>query len=381
MSLPTALEHDLMKRGFTRRSFGRIATLLSAGATLPFYNETALAQISYSGEVPSDAVMINANENPLGPCREALEAMSNILPRGGRYGFGETFRLAETLAAQEGVPSNHVQAFAGSSDPLHRVVLAFSSPSRALVVGDPGYEAGERAANFAGARTIKVPLTKGSYAHDVKAMVKEGGPAAGVFYICNPNNPTGTLTPHADIEWLLANKPEGSIVLLDEAYIHFTTAPRAAGLVAKGKDLVVLRTFSKIYGMAGLRAGVAIARPDLLDRIRPYGTGFLPVTGMVGATASLQSKTLVDERRRIVKDTREEVMSWLTKRGHAPVPSESNCFMVDVRRPGHSFAQAMAREKVYVGRTWPVWPNHVRVTIGTPAEMARFKQAFEKVMA
>lgn len=381
MSLPTALERDFMKRGFTRRSFGRIAAILSAGSTLPFYNESALAQMSYAGEVPSDAVMINANENPLGPCREALEAMSSILPRGGRYGFGETFRLAETLAAQEGVPSSHVQAFAGSSDPLHRVVLAFSSPSRALVVGDPGYEAGERAANFAGARTIKVPLTKGSYAHDVKAMVKEGGSAAGVFYVCNPNNPTGTLTPHADLEWLLANKPNGSIVLLDEAYIHFTTAPRATGLVAKGKDLVVLRTFSKIYGMAGLRAGVAIARPDLLDRIRPYGTGFLPVTGMVGATASLQSKTLVDERRRIVKDTREEVLSWLTKRGYPPVPSESNCFMVDVKRPGYAFAQAMAREKVYVGRAWPVWPNHVRVTIGTPAEMARFKQAFEKVMA
>lgn len=380
MSLPRSLERDFLRRGFSRRSFGRIATILSAGSALPFYNEAALAQRSYVGDVPADAVMINANENPLGPCPDALEAMRNILPRGGRYGFGETFRLAETLASQEGVPPSYLQAFAGSSDPLHRVVLAFSSPTRALVVGDPGYEAGERAADFAGARTIKVPLKKDTYAHDVKAMVTAGG-SAGVFYICNPNNPTGTLTPRADIEWLLANKPAGSILLLDEAYIHFTTAQRATDLVAKDKDIIVLRTFSKIYGMAGLRAGVAIGRPDLLEKIRPYGTGFLPVTGMVGATASLKAKTIVDERRKIVKDTREDVLSWLTKRGYPPVPSESNCFMLDVRRQGRDMAQAMARERVYIGRSWPAWPNHVRITVGTPDEMARFKQAFEKVTA
>ena len=380
MSLPLSLQREFLKRGFSRRSFGRIATVLSAGSALPFYNEAALAQRSYVGEVPSDSVMINANENPLGPCREALEAMSKILPRGGRYGFGETFRLAQTLAAQEGVPGNYVQAFAGSSDPLHRTVLAFSSPSRALVVADPGYEAGERAADFVGARTIKVPLLKDSYAHDVKGMVKAGS-SAGVFYICNPNNPTGTLTPRQDIEWLLANKPAGSIVLLDEAYIHFTNAPRAADLVAKDKDIIILRTFSKIYGMAGLRAGAAIARTDLLEKIRPYGTGFLPVTGMVGATASLEAKSVADERRKIVKDTREEILAWLAKRGHSAVPSESNCFMLDVRRPGREFAQAMAREKVYVGRTWPAWPNHVRITVGTPEEMGRFKQAFERVTA
>lgn len=379
MTLPPSLERDFLERGFTRRSLGRIAALISGGAALSFYNEAALAQRSYVGDVPGDAVMINANENPLGPCREALEAMSAVLAQGGRYGFGETFRLAQTLAEQEGVPSNYVQAFAGSSDPLHRVVLAFCSPSRCLVVGDPGYEAGERAADFIGARTVKVPLTKSACGHDVKEMVRAGGGSAGIFYVCNPNNPTGTLTPRPDIEWLLTNKPAGSVLLLDEAYIHFTGAARATDLVAKDKDIIVLRTFSKIYGMAGLRAGVAIARPDLLEKIRPYGTGFLPVTGMVGAIASLKSKPLVAERQKIVKETREDVLSWLSGRAYPAIPSESNCFMLDVKRPGREFSQAMAREKVYVGRSWPVWPNHVRVTVGTPAEMARFKHAFARV--
>src|SRR5204863_6917711 len=138
-------------------------------------------------------------------------------------------------------------------------------------------------AEFVGAKTFDVPLTK-TYEHDVKAMMA-AAPNAGVFYICNPNNPTGTLTSRADLEWLLANKPPGSILLLDEAYIHFAGIPTASDLVAADQDIIILRTFSKLYGMAGLRAGAALARPDLLARISHYSAGALPVTGMVGAIA------------------------------------------------------------------------------------------------
>jgi histidinol-phosphate aminotransferase len=362
-----------MTPNFSRRN------LLRIGATLPIYSEALLAQLSYPGEAPAGAIMLNANENPLGPCPEALEAMNGILKRGGRYLFGETMKLSGTLASQEGVGADHVQSFAGSSDPLHRTVLAFTSSSRPFVCGDPGYEAGERAASFTGAKTIKVPLTK-TYAHDVRAML-QAAPNGGVYYICNPNNPTGTLTPREDIEWLVANKPAGGVVLIDEAYIHFCDAPRCTDLAAKGKDVVVLRTFSKIYGMAGLRAGAAIARPDLLDKIRPYGTGFLPSTGMVGASVSLTVKNLVPDRKKIVKDTREDVFAWLDKKNISYVPSVSNCFMIDVKRPGRDINRAMAQQNIIIGRVWPVWPNSVRVSVGTPEEMAKFKAAFERAMA
>jgi histidinol-phosphate aminotransferase len=205
---------------------------------------------------------------------------------------------------------------------------------------------------------------------------------AGLIYICTPNNPTGTLTPKQDIEWLLANKPAGSIVLLDEAYIHFAgSATPCSDLVAKDKDLIILRTFSKIYGMAGLRAGAALARPDLLERVRRFGPGMLPITGMVGATASLRAPNLVAERRRIVADTRNDVFSFLEKHKFSFVPSESNKFMLDVKRPGGEITRAMAAERVYIGRVWPSWPTHVRVTIGTPEEMAKFKAALLKVTA
>jgi histidinol-phosphate aminotransferase len=364
----------------TRRGFGRMTSLLAAGAALPFYSETALAQLSMLGPLPPDAVKINANENPMGPCKEAAEAIRAAVLDGGRYQYDETFKLAATLADVEQVSPQSVIPYAGSSDPLHRAVLAFTSPSKALVVADPGYEAGPRAAAVSGAQVIKVPLTK-DYRHDVKAMAA-ASPNPGLIYVCNPNNPTGTVTPKEDIEWLVANKPAGSVVLLDEAYIHLShSAVRATYLVAQDKDLIILRTFSKLYGMAGIRAGAAIGRPDLVEKLRAYGSGPLPVAGMAGATASLKAANVVAERRKIIRDTREDLFGWLDRKNFAFVPSETNCFMIDTKRPGQEVIRALADEKVYIGRVWPVWPTHVRVSVGTREEMAKFKDAFGKVMA
>src|SRR5204862_6735726 len=169
----------------------------------------------------------------------------------------------------------------------------------------------------------------------------------GVIYVCNPNNPTGSLTSRDEIEYLVANKPKGAIVLLDEAYIHLSkTAEPGSALVAAGKDVILLRTFSKLYGMAGLRAGAALGRPDLIEKLRGYGAGALPVTGMVGAIASLQAKGLVETRRRLIAQAREETVEWLQKKGFDVVPSEANMILIDVRRPGGQVFQAMLREKV-----------------------------------
>jgi histidinol-phosphate aminotransferase len=368
-------------RGLSRRDFARMAALLTTGAALPFYNEAALAQdLRAIGTIPPDAVKINANENPMGPCPAAIEAMRAVVPDGGRYLFHHTFAFTDALAALEGVPPSHVLPFAGSSDPIHRSVLAFASPTRPFVTADPGYEAPERAARFVGAKVIQVPLRK-DYSHDVMAMAK-AHPDAGLIYVCNPNNPTGTVTRKADIDALVAAKPKGCIVVVDEAYIHFTTATSpATHHVAAGRDVIVLRTFSKIYGMAGLRAGAAIARPDLLEKLRSYGgLGIMPATGMVGAIASLKQKDLVTERRGVVAAIREDLFSWMDKKGYGYIPSEANMVLVQGNGPGRATVDAMLRHKVAVGRSWPSLPHHVRVTIGTREEMARFKGAFERVM-
>ena len=379
--LDSTQRRELTHRGFSRRDFGRLAALLTAGSALPFYNEFALAQgLSAFPKLPPDAIRLNANENPMGPCPEAAEAIHKVVQRGGRYMYEETFAFVRLLAELEGLPREYLLPFAGSSDPLHRAVLAFTSPGRSFVVADPGYEAGERAAKFIGARTVKVPLRKDA-SHDAPAMAK-ADPAAGLIYVCNPNNPTGSITRKEDIEYLVANKPEGAVVLLDEAYIHISTnAEPGTPLVAANKDVVILRTFSKLYGMAGLRAGAAMGRPDLLQKIKGFGAGALPVTGMVGAIASLKVKDLVPNRRKIIADIRDETIEWLDKKGYSVLPSEANMIMIDVQRPGQAFHQAMLeREKVAIGRVWPSMPNHVRVTIGTRDEMARFRTAFNRVM-
>jgi histidinol-phosphate/aromatic aminotransferase/cobyric acid decarboxylase-like protein len=359
--------------------------VLAAGAALPFYNESALAQLSMVKNMPPDAVKINANENPMGPCPEAVDAMYNVIKNGGRYMYEVTFELAQTMAAMEGVKFSYdpnesqLEIYAGSSAPLHQSVIAFCSRDRAFVKADPGYEAGERAAQAVGAQVVNVPLRKDTWDHDVRGML-DAAPNAGLYYICNPNNPTGTLTSRSDIEYLVANKPAGSMVMIDEAYTHISkNAVPCIDLVSQGKDVIVLRTFSKLYGMAGLRAGAVFARPDVIQKIHAWSAGMMPITSMVGATASLRVKNLVPERRKTMGDIREDTFSWLTAKNVEFIPSESNCFMMDVKRNAKEFAADMAKEKVYVGRPWPVWPDWVRITVGSKDDMSKFKGAFTKV--
>jgi len=374
-------------KGFSRRHVLRAASLLSAGAALPFYNEFAMAQDAAErprgmrGPMPADAVRIGSNENPLGPCMEACEAIAKIAKYGGRYSpFNEQGDFIKAVSEVEGVKPEFIAPYAGSSDPLHRAVLAFTSPTKGLVMSDPGYESGAGTAKFVGVKVTRVPLMKGTYAHDVKAMLA-ADPNAGVYYICNPNNPSGTITKREDIEWMLANKNKDSILLLDEAYIHFSEEMPGSDLVAKEKDVIVLRTFSKAFGMAGIRCGTAMGRPDLLAKMRPYGAGMLPITGLVAGTASYKAKNLVAERRAINTKIREDVFEFLEKKNLKYIKSVSNKFMMEAGRPGAELTRALAQEKVFIGRTWPVWPTMVRVSIGTQDDMNKFKAALSKVMS
>jgi histidinol-phosphate aminotransferase len=379
----------------SRRSFLRIAT--TAAAAVPIFTEAHLAWAYASGAqstpnglkrsgrfhggmpaIPPDAVLINANENPLGPCQLACAACTNVAPRGGRYDFEQTVALTKTIAQVEGLGLDSIAVYAGSSEPLHYSVLAFTSPSRSYVTADPGYEAGMNAADMAGAKTFKVPLTR-THAHDVKAMIA-ASPSAGVIYICNPNNPTGTTTPKDDIVWALKNKPKGSILLIDEAYIHFSDQPSCMDMVRGGEDVIVLHTFSKLYGMAGLRCGFAAGRPDLLAKLQTYGMNAMPITAAAAANASLQHTAMIPERKKINTDIREQTFVWLDKQGYSYTRSQSNCFMLDTRRDAKQVIAAMQAKKVYIGRVWPAWPTHVRITVGTAQDMQAFQTAFAEVM-
>jgi histidinol-phosphate aminotransferase len=362
----------------SRRSFLQASTAASAALALRIVTEPLLA-FAAAPPHPAGAVLINANENPLGPCTVAREAVASITPRSGRYLMEDANALEKLYAQSVGLTDEQVSIFAGSTEPLIFTVRAFCSPSASYVTADPGFEAGMFTAEGAKARVIKVPLTK-TYAHDVKAMLA-AAPDAGVFYVCNPNNPTGTLTSHSDIEYLMEHKPKNSIVMVDEAYIHFSDAPSAIDLVKAGKDVIVLRTFSKLYGMAGLRCGFAVARPDLLEKVHDYGGfNFMPVTAVAAATASLKDANLVAERKRINAQVRAATFQWLDSNGYKYIPSAANFFLLDTRHGAKEVIAAMAKQGVVIGRSWPIMPNYARVTIGTEEEMAQFQDAWSKVM-
>src|ERR1700686_1378813 len=367
----------------SRRSLLGLSAAATAGMALRIVTEPMLAHArvrDLPNALSKDAIHIDANENPLGPSASARAAAAAILPQGGRYSDWLTDDLVKTLAELEGLKIEQVRVYPGSSEPLHHAVAAFTSGQRSYVTADPGYEAGMFAAKAIGAKVVKVALTK-NHAHDVKAMLA-AAPDAGVFYICTPNNPTGTLTSHSDIEFLVDKKPQGSIVMVDEAYIHFCDAPSAIDLVKAGKDVIVLRTFSKIYGMAGLRCGVAFGRPDLLEKIENYaGWNAMPITALVAASASLKDAHLVPERKRANATVRGQVFAWLDRNGYSYIPSESNFFMLDTKRPAKPAINAMGKQNVFIGRLWPVMPPYTRITIGTAPEMEQFQVAWQKVMS
>lgn len=371
----------MTKSGFSRRSFLQAAATSAVAAgfmTEPRLAAAARIPIPHPA-LSKDAVMIDYNENPLGPCEAARKAVAEAIPQGGRYCDSYVDELLKTFGRLEDLNDDSFHLFAGSTVPLFGAVTAFTSPQRSYVTADPGYEAGMFAANITNARVVKVPLTN-SYAHDVKAMIA-AAPDAGLFYVCSPNNPTGTLTPLADIAYLADNKPKVSVVLVDEAYTHFTETPSAIELVKAGKDVVVLRTLSKAYGMAGLRCGFAIGRPDLVESVLNHcGDNFMPVPGVVAALASMKDPQLVPERRRINATVRQGTFDWLDRNHYSYIPSVSNCFLLDTKRSGRETIEAMAKLNVFIGRVWPSYPNHVRITVGTQDEMARFQQAFQKVM-
>ena len=362
----------------SRRAFLQLSAAATAAVVFRIATEASLAAEERNVFHPG-AVVIDANENPLGPCDAARKAVVNMAPQGGRYSYWLKEEFVKTFTQMEGLKPDYLRVFPGSSEPLHFSVLAFTSPAKSYVTADPGYEAGMRAAKFSGARIAKAPLTK-TYSHDIKAMLI-AGPDAGLFYVCTPNNPTGTMTSHSDIERLLAEKPKGSVVLVDEAYIHFSDGISALDLVKADRDVIVLRTFSKIYGMAGLRCGMAIAHPDLLAKLEPYGGwGAMPITAVAAATASLKHEHLVSERKQLNAAIRQKTFEWLDRQGYSYVPSESNCFMLDTKRPAKEVIDAMAARNVFIGRIWPVWPTYARITIGTQDEMEAFQSAFQAVM-
>lgn len=390
LAAPAGVEHnqdafnaELLGRGYSRRSLGKIAALLGGGAAVISSATPAFAQ--QSAKAVAGAVRIGANECWTGPLPAGAEAAMLIVANGNWYEpTNEHQKLFEAVSKVEGVPVERILAWPGSSDPLARVPVTFASPKRGIVTADATYESIWRTGDWIGAKMTKVPLTP-DYRHDVKAMLK-ADPNAGVYYICSPNNPTGTITPLEEIEWLAQNMPKDAVLLVDEAYVHWSDTPRAAPLAVKYDNVLVMRTFSKLFGMAGMRLGLTFASPALHEKMMRYDggqvTNMLPMTAVACGAASVPLAAQIKERAAEMVAAREYAVAHVQKRGLTVVPgSHANMFMVEWKDKTPKEMQAAFLEQgVQIGRSWTALPKMSRVTVGSMEDMQKFCLALDKIL-
>lgn len=329
-------------------------------------------------------VRLSANENPYGPSPAAFAAMRDAFPLAWRYPDELAEGLAADLAKLHGVEAKQILLGDGSSEILKLVAAACCGPARRAVAADPTFEAFARYASAAGAEVAKVPLTA-DFRHDLQRM-REAASGAGAIYVCNPNNPTASLTPSGDLRAFLAALPRDGVVLVDEAYHHYADgATGYASVVAQVQELpnlVVTRTFSKIYGMAGLRCGYAVAQPALIERLRAQQAwDSMNLMALVAARAGLQDQAHCEASRKKNAAVRQDTCAALAALGYRVIPSAANFFMVDLGREVKPVLAALRARGVQVGRFFPALPSFMRVTVGTHEQMQVFLGALRGVVA
>jgi len=366
----------------TRRGFAGIGFAAMAARMLP---EAAYAQrAAVQGNLPPDMAWLNANENPDGPPQSSIDAMGKVLTEGGRYHYQEFGAFYATLARSEDLAPEQILVGSGSSEVLHAAIDAFTSPTRPLITVEPTYEGPVDVAARGLGRTVLRTTLEPPYVPDVKKLVENATKAGGgLIYLCNPNNPTSTVAPKKDTAWIVDNLPPNTVILIDEAYSHFADSPdfeSALGYVRQGRNVIVTRTFSKIYGMAGLRAGFACASPDLIGRMAPFRNNVISIVTVRAVLAALaESKTLLPERRAKLIRIRRELCAWLRDRGVPYIEPQANFMMIDVGRDAREFISAMPPKGVAVGRPFPPMTNFLRVSIGTDRDMSKFREVFWSV--
>lgn len=329
------------------------------------------------------AIKLASNENPLGPSPLALSALRQVLPDSHRYPDGGGYYLKHGLAERHGVTPSHLVLGNGCNEVLDLMARCFLLPGDEVVIADPAFVVYGMLAHLQGCHKVLVPLK--DWTHDLDAMAKAVTKRTKMVFVGNPNNPTGTVVTPGEIEAFIRAVPEDVIVVIDEAYIEYVPpemAPDSLSHVLAGRWVIVLRTFSKIYGLAGLRIGFGIAPPpliELLDRARaPFNVNAL---AQRAALAALDDQHHLASSRRVNEMGKEFLGKELGRMGYEPPPSSANFLLVDVRRDGRAVAEALLRKGVIVRPMGGAYlQTHIRVSIGTPPENERFVEALKAVL-
>ena len=384
---------SLSRRGFIR-SVGMRGASPGSGAWIAARGREAMVGEAAAGRQrpawTSKGIRINGNENPLGPGPAALDAITAQFSQAGRYTFNSKPGIGDligTISKKWGVQSENVTVGAGSGELLRNAVRAFTSSTRPLVTAQPSFESPFVTANQIGTPVKYVPLTP-DLKLDLDAMAA-AAPGAGLIFVCNPNNPTATahgLQTITDFVAKVRKSAPDTAILLDEAYYDYVTDPSyktGVLLAMETPNLFVTRTFSKAYGMAGLRMGYAIGRPELIKELARWGmTPFnMNTLGLAGAVASLNDQAHIDQERARNTEVRNYTVKVFEDLGCKSTDTQTNFLFVNIRRSAKEFRDACEQQGVQVGRDFPPYEKtHARVSIGTMEEMRQAAEVFKKVL-
>lgn len=376
----------------SRRAFVRTVGVGAAGAFSTAYlprladARTARWAEAFQQAAGTRPLLLHNNENPLGPGLKVLDAVHAFLRDGapaGRYPGNQALR--EAIAAKYSIPTDHVLLGCGSTQLLRSATQIYTSPSRRLVSGAPAYEECADYAGLVGAPVKAIPLDPNL--RDDLDGIAAAAKGAGLVYLNNPNNPTATV--HSGdavanfIDRVLKASPETTI-LLDEAYFDYVTDPAYRTMVPlalTNPRVIVARTFSKAHGMAGLRAGYMIAKPETLRPMGQwqYGTSMNGI-GIAAATASIADQSRIDKERDRNTEARTYTIQWFQNAGFKVSDSQANFIFVDVKRPLAEFRDPCRERGVLVGRPFPPLTSYCRLSIGTIDEMRKAVRVFGEVL-
>ena len=332
----------------------------------------------------SDSIKLASNENPLGPSPRALAALQAALGDVHRYPDGSCYHLRRALARKLRVSPDSLVFGNGSNEIIELVVRTFLHAGEEAVMADQAFVIYRMLVQAQGGRAITVPLR--NFTHDLEAMADAITPATRLVFLANPNNPTGTIVFREQWQEFLSAVPRDVVIVMDEAYFEYVTMPgyeTMIPLAVANPRVVVARTFSKCYGMAGLRIGYAVGHKDAIAKMSAWDNiDPLSVMAIAGAKAALAvPASWVDAEKRRNADARAFTMRWFADRGFTPTDSQTNFIFVDIKRPAKEFRDACARAGVLVGRDFPPYEKtHARISIGTLAEMQRAVGVFASAL-
>ncbi len=377
------VRHPLSRRRF----FGGVAAAMGALGLRPggdLFAQGGTAQFR-GGEAEYDAfAKLASNENNFGPPQNVMQAMNHAWKYANRYGYPDG-NVIQEIAAHHGVKPENVLLTPGSGEVLEIVGEAFLAGGKKVVGADPTYATVYQHATQIKAEGIKVPLLK-NYQQDLDTMISEANKNAstvGLFYLCNPNNPTGMVISAADVKKVVEGIPKTMPILIDEAYHHFVDDPAygtSIPYVIEGRPVVIARTFSKIAALAAMRVGYAVSTPEIIKQLRVYASNSVNVLAKHGAVASLKDTAGQAEVKAKIIGLRNKTTRELEAHGYPVIPSQTNFFMVSLEgRTVQPVIEEFRAKGILVGRPFPPMLNHLRVSVGLPEEMDRFTKTFKEI--